>query len=263
MNKLVRSTKLFVSRNGSTILTCVGGVGLVATAVLTAKATPKAMMRVENAQKEKGEALTKLETAIAAVPAYIPPILTGLATFACMFGANSLNKRQQASLISAYALLDNSYKEYKKKVDEVYGEGADVNVKAEIAKDKYKESELTPEAGMKLFYDDFSGRIFESTIEDVLAAEYNINRDLSMQGYATLNEFYSYLGLVPIDGGDELGWSSGMNFDYYWQEWIDFGHHETTTGKLNFSHQKTTMGDDLECIMIVMFNEPTLVWEDY
>ena len=104
---------------------------------------------------------------------------------------------------------------------------------------------------MKLFYDDFSGRIFESTIEKVQEAEYNLNRDLSMQGYATLNQFYDYLGLVPIDGGDDLGWSSGMNFDYYWQEWIDFGHH------------KTTMGDDLECSMITMFSEPTLGWDDY
>lgn len=251
MNKLVRRTKLFVSRNGSTILTCVGGVGLVATAVLTAKATPKAMTRVENARDEKGSELTKVETVIAAAPAYIPPIITGIATLTCMFGANALNKRQQASLVSAYALLDNSYKEYKKKVAELYGEGSNENVKAEIAKDKYEESSIKPADGMKLFYDDFSGRLFESTIEKVQEAEYNINRDLSMHGYATLNEFYAYLGLVPIDGGDDLGWSAGMNFDYYWQEWIDFGHH------------KTTMGDDLECIMITMFSEPTLGWEEY
>lgn len=263
MNKLVYRTKLFVSRNGSTILTCMAGVGLVATAVLTAQATPKALTRVDNAREEKGEELTKVETVIAAAPAYIPPILTGVATLVCMFGANTLNKRQQASMASAYALLDTSYKEYRKKVDELYGEGANDKVKEEIAKDKYKESELVPEAGMKLFYDDFSGQIFESTTEKVLEAEYNINRDLSMQGYATLNEFYNYLGLVPIDGGDELGWSAGMNFDYYWQEWIDFGHLKTTMGKIDFSHQKTTMGDDLECIMIVMFNEPVLGWEEY
>lgn len=249
MNKLVRHTKLFFSRNGSTILTCMGGVGLVATAVLTAKATPKAMARVEDAREEKGEELTKVETVIAATPAYIPPLITGAATLVCMFGANALSKRQQASLVSAYALLDNSYKEYKKKVNELYGEGANNKVKEEIAKDKYEESELKPADGMKLFFDDFSGRIFESTLEKVQEAEYNINRNLSMYGYATLNEFYEYLGLEPLDGGDELGWSPDMNFDYYCQEWIDFG------------HLKTTMGDDLECINIVIFTEPTLGWE--
>ena len=251
MNKLVHHTKLFVGRNGSTILTCMGGVGLIATAVLTATATPKAMTRVENAREEKGEELTKAETMLAAVPAYIPPIITGVATLACMFGANMLNKRQQASLISAYALLDNSYKEYKKKVGELYGEDADNNVKSEIAKDKYEESDLEPGDGMKLFYDEFSGRYFESTLEKVQEAEYNINRDLSMREYATINEFYEYLGLIPIDGGDDLGWSTGMNFDHYWQSWIDFGHH------------KTIMDDGLEVIIITMFSEPMLGWYEY
>lgn len=251
MNKLVRSTKLFVSRNGSTILTCIGGVGLVATAVLTAKATPKAMARVEDARKEKGEELTKFETVIAAAPAYIPPVIAGFSTLACMFGANALNKRQQASIMSAYALLDNSYKLHKTKVEELFGEGANDKVKAEIAKDKYEETDIKPSDDMKLFFDEFSGRIFESTIEKVQNAEYNINRDLSMYGWATLNEFYDYLGLVPIEGGDKLGWSSDMNFDYYCQEWIDFG------------HLKTTMGDDLECITITMFSEPTLDWNEY
>lgn len=251
MNNLLRHTKLFFSRNGSTILTCMGGVGLVATAVLTATATPKAMTRVDKAREEKGEELTKVEVVIAAAPAYIPPVLTGLATLGCMFGANTLNKRQQASMASAYALLDTSYKEFKKKVGEVYGEDAVQKVQAEIAKDKYEESDIQPADGMKLFYDDFSGRLFESTIEKVQEAEYNINRDLSMQGYATLNQFYDYLGMVPIESGNDLGWSADMNFDYYWQEWIDFGHH------------KTTMRDDLECIMITMFSEPTLSWKEY
>lgn len=251
MNKLVHRTKLFIGRNGSTILTGMAGVGLIATAVFTAKATPKAMTRVENAREEKGEELTKLETAIAAAPAYIPPILTGVATLACMFGANVLNKRQQASLMSAYALVDNSYREYKKKVEELYGEGSNQKVQAEIAKDKYEESDLEPEDGMKLFYDEFSGRYFESTIEKVQRAEYEINRDLNMQCYATLNDFYDYLGLIPIDGGEDLGWSADMNAEYYWQSWIDFIHHDVV------------MDDGLEVTIITMVIEPTLGWEEY
>lgn len=251
MNNLLEGAKLFVDRNGATILTCLAGVGLCATAYLTAKATPKAMARVEEAREEKGEELTKAEVAVAAAPAYITPVVTGVATLACMFGANALNKRQQASLVSAYALVENSYRQYRNKVEELYGEEASDKVRAEIAKDKYEENPLQPEGDLKLFYDDFSGRLFESTIEKVMEAEYNINRDLSMRDYATLNEFYEYLGLVPIEGGDELGWSTGMNFDHYWQSWIDFGHH------------KDTMGDDLECITITMFGEPTLGWDDF
>lgn len=252
---LVERSKLFCKRNGSTILTCVGGVGVVATAVLAVKATPKAMKLIKDAEKEKGEKLTKLEVVKTAGPAYIPAAVTGTATIACIFGANVLSKRQQASLASAYALLDNSYKEYKGKVSELYGEDSHDRVIGELAKDKYDEEEVIKvdeeDDRQRLFYDSFSGRYFETTIEKVQQAEYEINRDLSMRDYATVNEFYAYLGLDPIPGGDDLGWSTGMNFDYYWQSWIDFG------------HQKVLVGDDMECCIITMFAEPTLDWEDY
>lgn len=251
MNNLLRHTKLFVSRNGSTILTCMAGVGLVATAVLTAQATPKAMTRVENAREEKGEDLTKVEKVVAAAPAYIPPVVVGMATLTCIFGANMLNKHQQASMASAYALLDTSFKEYKKKFVELHGEDALKNVQAEIAKDKYEESELKPEDGMQLFYDEFSGRYFESTIENVLRAEYNINRDLEMQEWAILNDFYDYLGLVPLEGGDRLGWSKDGNQSEYWQTWIDF------------KNDKITLDDGLEVTIITMFCEPSLGWDDF
>ena len=162
-----------------------------------------------------------------------------------------LNKHQQASMASAYALLDASFKEYKKKFVELHGEDALKNVQAEIAKDKYAESELKPEDGMQLFYDEFSGRYFESTIENVLRAEYNINRDLEMQEWAILNDFYDYLGLVPLEGGDRLGWSKDGNQSEYWQTWIDF------------KNDKITLDDGLEVTIITMFCEPSLGWDDF
>ena len=162
-----------------------------------------------------------------------------------------MNKRQQASLMSAYALLDNSYKDYKKKVTEMLGKEGHEEVMAEIAKDKLKEEEIEVEDDKKLFFDSFSGQYFESTIEKVQEAEYQINRDLSMRDYATVNEFYDYLGIPHIDAGDDIGWSTGMNFDYYWQSWIDFG------------HRKVTLDGDLECIIITMFAEPSLGWDEY
>lgn len=253
MDKLLRQAKSFLRRNGSTILTCAGAVGVGATAVLAVRATPKALLLVEKAEEEKGEKLTKTEVVLVAGPAYIPAVLTGAATVACIFGANVLSKRQQASIMSAYALVDRSYKDHKAKVAELYGEEATAHIREEIAKDKYKDEDIsfTGEDDKKLFYDDFSGRYFESTITKVQNAEYQLNRDLSMRDYATINEFYEYLEIPPIDGGDDLGWSTGMNFDYYWQSWIDFG------------HQKVVMDDGLECIIITLFAEPSLGWDDY
>lgn len=251
MNDLLRSSKLFLKRNASTILTSIGGVGVVVASVMVAKETPKALALLEKAEQEKGESLTTLEKVKTAAPAYVPAAIVGVSTLACIVGANVLNTRQQASLMSAYALLDSSYKDYKNKVLELYGEDGNKQVKESLAQDKYEEEDITVSEDKILFYDEFSRRYFESTIEDVQRAEYHLNRDLSMRDYATVNEFYDYLGLPHIDGGDELGWSTGMNFDYYWQSWIDFGHH------------KTTMDDGLECFIITMYEEPGLGWEEY
>ena len=106
MTNLFEASKLFFKRNGSFILTCIGAVGVVATSVTAVKATPKAIKLIEKREQEKGEKLTVLETIKVAGPAYIPSLAIGVSTIACIFGANGLNKKQQASIMRAYALLD-------------------------------------------------------------------------------------------------------------------------------------------------------------
>lgn len=251
MNGLAQHSKLFFKRNGSTILTCVGGVGVVATAIMSVKATPKALTLLENAKEEKGEELTKLETVKVAGPAYIPAIVTGAATIACIFGANILSNHQQAALMSAYALLDNSYKEYKDKVQELYGEDADGRVREELAKDKYEEGKFTLEGDNKLFFDEYSGEYFESTLEDVVRAEYILNRDLSYHGYATLNEFYALLKLPETEYGDILGWNADMINEMQWYKWVEF------------NHRKVILDDGLECYILEIMTEPVPNFEDY
>lgn len=44
---------------------------------------------------------------------YIPSTVIGVSTIICIVGANVLNRHQQASLSSAYALINKSYNEYK------------------------------------------------------------------------------------------------------------------------------------------------------
>ena len=101
---LLQSSMLFLKKNASTILTCIGSAGVIATSVMAVKATPKALALLENAETEKGEGLTKIEKIKVVGPAYIPAVLIGASTIACIFGANILNQRQQAALMSAYAL---------------------------------------------------------------------------------------------------------------------------------------------------------------
>ena len=251
MANVLNHSKLFFKKNASTILTCMGGVGVVVTAVTAVKATPKALMLLEEAKKEKGEELTKIETVKVAWKPYIPAILMGTATISCVFGAQILNKRTQAALTSAYTLLSASYNEYKDKVEELYGKTAVEEINTELAKDKYEEQKPEVEDdGKHLFYDEYSKRYFRATNEAVLRAEYMINKEVSDNFYATVNEFYRLVGADPIEGGDAVGWSSSQMYDMYWSDWVDFW------------HEKVELEDGMECFMICM-TEPLPGFEDY
>ena len=251
MNNLLNYSMKFVKKNASTILTVAGGAGVVATAVLAAKATPKAMRVLEEAKEEKQEDLTVLEKVQIAGPAYIPAIVTGAATIACIFGANILNQRQQAALMSAYALLDNSYKEYRAKVTEIYGKEADIQIKDEIAKDKLNDKDISVGEGKQLYFDEYSSRYFEATTEDMLRVENKMNRALQETAGLYLNDYYELIGLDPTDYGDFMGWSSCELYDMSWSTWF------------SFDYRKVVLDDGLQCIIVSFEFEPTFDFENY
>ena len=197
---------------------------------MAAKATPGALRLIDKAKKEKDEPLSKRDVVRVVAPAYIPAIIMGASTIACIFGANVLNKRQQASIASAYMLLDRSHKRYKAKLAELYGEDADRKITHEIAKDGYTRSDIAIEdhGEKRLFYDSMAHRYFECSMETILQAEYEMNRDISLYGRASINDFYRYIGIPKIEAGDTVGWC----------EWIDF------------VHEKAFIDDDLECYIV-------------
>lgn len=249
--------KRFLKRNSSTILTCVGAFGVVATTVMAVKATPKAMMLIEKATEEKGEELTKMEVVKVAGPTYIPTVITGIATIACIFGSNVISKRQQATLMSAYALLDNSYKEYKKKVDELYGEEAGEQIRAEIAKDKYTGDGILEDDDKELFFDFYSGRYFESTKEAVMWAEYELNKAMVINGCASVNEFYELLGIETLPEYELVGWSCAQIQEMYWHSWVEFHHEETIIDDESDGH------GGLDCTIVHMPMEPFIDYLEY
>ena len=247
MNGFAWQVQRFTKRHGATILSCIGGVGAIATTIMAVKATPKAIKQIEAAEKEKGDKLTKMEMVTVTGKTYIPTVLVGVGTLTCIFGANALNQKQQASLVSAYTLIDNSYKRYKNKLVELYGKEMHDKIMDEIVIEEARERGirancfgstcmLTGEdacGDAVLFYDEYADRYFESTIEQVMAAEYHLNRNFTLRGYTILNEFYDFLGLDPTEHGDKVGWTPEDGL-----YWIDFNHH------------KVIMDDGLECYII-------------
>ena len=256
LQKLCYGSKLYLKHHSSTILTCLGAVGVVATAITAATATPKATKILQKAKEEKGEDLTKLEALVAASPAYIPSVAIGASTIACIFGANVLNKRQQAAITSAYALVDSSYKKYRAKLQELYGEEADTKIREAIVTEECKDIDVwAPGCGSidrngerRVF--EFNGRYFESTMESVINAEYHFNRNFSLRGEASLNEFYEFLGLSPKEEGSVLGWSCTQLIEDYETTWIDFDHHPIT------------LEGGVECFIIETLIPPIIDYEE-
>lgn len=252
-------------RNASpTLLTCLGAIGTITTSILAVKATPKAIRKIrsDSCINHDGDpdGYTKTEAVKSAWVYYVPATIAGVSTIVCIFGANVLNKRQQASLSSAYALISSSYQEYKDKLKELYGEEAHQKIVDSIAVEKAKNiypyanticessslcfDERNPE-DVRLFYDTFSKRYFESTIPQVLEAEYHLNRNWCLGAEITVNDFYDFLGLESMDGGDELGWN--------WEDgiiWIEFSHH------------KTVLDDGLEVYIIEFIFPPELKMDE-
>jgi hypothetical protein len=220
---------------------------------LAVKATPKAIKLINDAKSEKNSELSKLEIVKYGWKPYIPTIISGISTITCIWGNHYLNQKTQASLMSAYAVLNNSYQQYIAKTKELYGD--DNKIIEEIAKDQYNPDEIDLDEDKVLFFDYESMQYFYSTINNVLKAEDMLNSEFAASGWVTLNEFYEFLGLenkrkygdefigikkLP-EYGDDIGWQCD---DRYYE--------------LTFTHRLTRMEDGLECY-ILTFDIPPRV----
>lgn len=255
--KTLWKCKRKLKRASPTILTFVGAAGVVITAISTAKATPKAIALIEQEEYKNKEKLSNFEKIKIAGPCYITPFIFGSTTILCIFGANMLNKRQQASITSAYALLNQSYKKYRTAANEVFGEDADRKIKVQMAKDVYiyencfgtslYDSKSMPQDEKILFYDSITEQYFNSTMAAVINAQYHINRNLTLRGYVTVNEYLEFLGLDKKDSEmDYLGWDFD-NMCISGLTWLDF------------DNQYTKLDDGIECYTIFCIIDPALI----
>lgn len=233
-----------VRKHSPEILTGIGISGMVATTVLAVKATPKALILIEQEETNLHvDKLTPVETIKVCWKCYIPSAITGVASIACLVGASSVNFKRNAALATAYTLSETALREYRDKVVETIGEKKEQLVKDAIAKDKIEKNPVTnneviiTENGNTLCFDAISGRYFKSNIDLLKKSVNDLNRRMLLDGYISLNDFYEEIGLDSIKIGDELGW----DFD---KGLID----------LNFSSQLAS--DGTPCLVIGFIVEP-------
>ena len=137
-------------------------------------------------------------------------------------GTNALSKKSQATLLAGYELTKNSFKEYRNTLIELKGEEVDQEIRDNIMR-AHAEVHITdldqPDQKIK-FVETYSGQEFFAYEREVMDAEYHLNRNFCLRGYATLNEFAEFLGINQIPDNDRIMWA--VEDELYW---IDFVHH--------------------------------------
>lgn len=212
--QLLKSTSKLIRKHSPEILTGIGIAGMVATTIMAVKATPKAILLINEKEVEmRVEKLPKKEVVKTVWKCYVPAAVTGVASVACVLGASSINAKRNAALATAYTITETALKEYKEKIVETIGEKKAEEISAAVSQDKLDKNPVVKAEvietgnGKTLCYDALSGRYFHSDVDKIKRAEYELNRQILNEGYVSLNDFYYALDLDPIKVGDKLGWN--------------------------------------------------------
>ena len=181
----MKSSSRFLKKNGGTILAVAASVGVIATAIETGRATTKAkhLLAVDEAlrtynEDEQGiveEPPTKKEIVQTCWKAYVPAVILGGSTIACILGSNALNKKQIASLTAGYMVLGKAYQEYRQKVIENFGIEKEAEIHDQIKEEKLPEVREKMEEEKLLCYEPISKRYFHATEIELTDAFYNAN----------------------------------------------------------------------------------------
>lgn len=218
LTNFINNTKNFLSKHSPEILVGIGVTGMVTSTVLAVKATPKAMILLEQAKEEKGDALTPVETVKAAWKPYIPAALLSVASISCIIGASAVNTKRNAALATAYAISERSLLTYRDKVIETIGEKKEKEIKEKIAQDEVNNKPVSnsqviiTSKGNTLCMDNITRRYFRSDLDKVKKVVNELNRQMITQNYVSLNEFYYAIGLDGIKNGSLLGWNVSDGF---------------------------------------------------
>lgn len=255
-NKVSRSLHkvgFTLRKHSPEILIGVGTVGVVASAVMACKATTKINTILENKNREteyihecmeKGYVVTEdnkysqedgkkdltivyTQTGLKFVKLYGPSVLLGAASLACILTSHKILRTRNIALAAAYATVDSSFKDYRKRVVERFGEELDRELKYNI-KAKEVETVVTDENGeTKVVKETISvpeiskfseyARCYDETcIGWDRDAELNksflmmqqsfANQKLQAKGYLFLNDVYEMLGFPATRAGQAVGW---------------------------------------------------------
>ena len=259
MSNIVNSaTKTFhrvgfqIKKHSPEILLVTGITGVVTSAVMACKATTKVDAIVEESKKsidmihegmeagnicdveyteedgKKDLAIVYIQTGVKFAKLYGPSVLLGLTSIGCILASNNIIHKRNVALSAAYTAIDRSFKGYRSRVIERFGESMDRELRYNIKTQEVKETVVDEETGKKKTvkstvsvvdpntYSDYARFFDEYCAGWTKDAEYNLmflrqqqnyaNELLKSRGHLFLNEVYDMLGIDRTKAGNIVGW---------------------------------------------------------
>ena len=240
-----------LKKHSPEILVVAGVVGGVTSAVMACKATTKAGDIIEDTKSQldiihkgmedgniRGVEYTKedgtkdltivyTQTAVKFVKLYGPAVALGTASIVSILAGHNITRKRNLALTAAYATIDNSFKQYRNRVIERFGEELDRELKYDV-KTKEVEETVVNEDGTESTVKTTVNVIDPNTISDYSrifdecnpswskSPEHNLvflkqqqnyaNDLLKSRGHLFLNEVYDMLGFPRTQAGQIVGW---------------------------------------------------------
>lgn len=224
ISKLFKPAQQFITDNTTVILSGVGVAGVVGTAVLTGKATVKAveLVQTEAASRVVPGTSDEKDGTYPPIPKadivklvwtqYVPAAGCATVTILAIIFAHRISAKEAAALAAAYSISESKFTEYKEKVQEKLGLKKEEAVRAEVAQDQVTKTPpgsdiILTGNGDVICLDAYSGRYFRSNCETVRRAVNDLNADMINNMTATLSEFYQSIGLPRTGFSDDVGWT--------------------------------------------------------
>lgn len=233
------------------ILVVAGVVGGVTSAVMACKATTKAGDIIEDTKSQldiihkgmedgniRGVEYTKedgtkdltivyTQTAVKFIKLYGPAVALGTVSIVSILAGHNITRKRNLALAAAYTTIDNSFKQYRNRVIERFGEELDRELRYDI-KAKEVEETVVNEDGTESTVKTTVNVIDPNTISDYSrifdecntswskSPEHNLvflkqqqnyaNDLLKSRGHLFLNEVYDMLGFPRTQAGQIVGW---------------------------------------------------------
>lgn len=252
---------LFLQKSSPTVLFGVGVVGVVSGTVLACRATLKMdtvldeaadkMDRARNLVELSSEytekdrdhdlSLIRFQTGVSIIRLYVPALVASGVGIAALTQSHRILTNRNAGLTAAYAALDESFKRYRARVIDKYGEDQDRDFRFDSErvtitdpKNAKKKKEVTRIAGEVSGYARFFDQFSPSWSKDpevnlfFLKCQQNYANDLlKARGHVFLNEVYDRLGMPRSKAGSVVGWI--LSHDGSTDNYISFGVFEGQT----------------------------------